>query len=139
MLPVAKHPFVILPALLVLVQYPERDTDIGGDKQFPRKNDNGFHLIILNQFFANLYGVTVAQRTVRQQETRNAVCGLQMRKHMQNPLDVARAGGKAAGDARKAIETQTGVPVITSKNAAQLSEVVTNLLEDAGNKENGAV
>ena len=54
-------------------------------------------------------------------------------------IDVARAGGKVAGDARKAIETQTGVPVITSKNTAQLSEVVTNLLEDAGNKENGAV
>ena len=50
-------------------------------------------------------------------------------------IDVARAGGKVAGDARTAIETQTGVPVITSKNAAQLSEVVTNLLEDAGNKE----
>ena len=50
-------------------------------------------------------------------------------------IDVACAGGKVAGDARKAIETQTGVPVITSKNAAQLSEVVTNLLEDAGNKE----
>ena len=50
-------------------------------------------------------------------------------------IDVARAGGEVAGDARKAIETQTGVPVITSKNAAQLSEVVTNLLEDAGNKE----
>ena len=50
-------------------------------------------------------------------------------------IDVARAGGKVAGDARKAIETKTGVPVITSKNAAQLSEVVTNLLEDAGNKE----
>ena len=50
-------------------------------------------------------------------------------------IDVARAGGKVAGDARKAIETQTGVPVITSKNAAQLSEVVTNLLDDAGNKE----
>ena len=50
-------------------------------------------------------------------------------------IDVARAGGKVAGDARKSIETQTGVPVITSKNAAQLSEVVTNLLEDAGNKE----
>ena len=58
-----------------------------------------------------------------------------MRKHMQNPLDVARAGGKVAGDARKAIETQTGVPVITSKNAVQLSEVVTNLLEDAVDKE----
>ena len=45
-------------------------------------------------------------------------------------INVARAGGKVAGDARKAIETQTGVPVITTKNAAQLNEVVTNLLED---------
>ena len=46
-------------------------------------------------------------------------------------IDVARAGGKAAGDARKAIESQTGVPVITSKNAAQLNQVVTDLLEGA--------
>lgn len=45
--------------------------------------------------------------------------------------DVARAGGKVAGDARKAIESQTGVPVITSKNAAQLNQVVTDLLEGA--------
>ena len=44
-------------------------------------------------------------------------------------IDVARAGGKVAGDARKAIENQTGVPVITSKNAAQLNQVVTDLLE----------
>ena len=44
-------------------------------------------------------------------------------------VDVARAGGKVAGDARKAIEAQTGVPVITEKNAAQLNQVVTNLLE----------
>ena len=46
-------------------------------------------------------------------------------------VDVARAGGKVAGDARKAIESQTGVPVITSKNAAQLNQVVTDLLEGA--------
>ena len=39
------------------------------------------------------------------------------------------AGGKVAGDARKAIESQTGVPVITFKNAAQLNQVVTNLIE----------
>lgn len=45
-------------------------------------------------------------------------------------IDVAHAGGKVAGDARKAIESQTGVPVITSKNSAQLNQVVTNLLED---------
>ena len=44
-------------------------------------------------------------------------------------VDVARSGGKVAGDARKAIEQQTGVPVITSKNAAQLNQVVTNLIE----------
>ena len=44
-------------------------------------------------------------------------------------VEVARSGGKVAGDARKAIEQQTGVPVITSKNAAQLNHVVTNLIE----------
>ena len=31
-------------------------------------------------------------------------------------IEIARAGGKVAGDARKAVETQTGVPVITSQN-----------------------
>lgn len=46
-------------------------------------------------------------------------------------INVARAGGKVVGDARKAIESQTGVPVITSKNSAQLNQVVTNLLEGA--------
>lgn len=46
-------------------------------------------------------------------------------------IDVARAGGKVAGDARKAIESQTGVPVITAKNATQLNQVVTDLLEGA--------
>lgn len=44
-------------------------------------------------------------------------------------VEVACSGGKVAGDARKAIEQQTGVPVITSKNAAQLNQVVTNLIE----------
>ena len=46
-------------------------------------------------------------------------------------IDVARAGGKVAGDARKAIESQTGVPVITAKNAAQLNQIVAELLEGA--------
>lgn len=44
-------------------------------------------------------------------------------------VEVARSGGKVAGDARKAIERQTGVPVITSKSTAQLNQVVTNLIE----------
>ena len=46
-------------------------------------------------------------------------------------LAIAREGGEAAGIARKAVEERTGVPVITAKNAAQLNQVVTDLLEGA--------
>lgn len=42
---------------------------------------------------------------------------------------VAREGGEAAGDARRAVEARTGVPVITSQNAAQLNQVITDLIE----------
>lgn len=44
--------------------------------------------------------------------------------------DVARRGGRVAGDARKAIEKESGRLVITSENAAQLNTVVTALIED---------
>lgn len=44
-------------------------------------------------------------------------------------MAVAREGGEAAGIARKAVEERTGVPVVTPKNAAQLNQVVTELLE----------
>ena len=46
-------------------------------------------------------------------------------------LSIAREGGEAAGIARKAVEERTGVPVISSKNAVQLNQVVTNLIESA--------
>lgn len=36
----------------------------------------------------------------------------------------ARAGGEAAGDARRAVEQRTGVPVITGKNAIDFSKVI---------------
>ena len=42
---------------------------------------------------------------------------------------VAKRGGKVAGDARKAIEEGTGKSVITSQNAAQLNQVVTQMIE----------
>ena len=51
-------------------------------------------------------------------------------------IEVARAGGKVAGDARRAIEAQTGTPVITSKNAAQLNQIVTQLIEETIVEEN---
>ena len=44
-------------------------------------------------------------------------------------IAVAREGGEAAGIARKAVEERTGIPVITPKNAAQLNQIVTDLLE----------
>ena len=44
-------------------------------------------------------------------------------------MTVAREGGEVAGLARKAVEERTGVPVITSENAVQLNQVVTNLIE----------
>lgn len=44
--------------------------------------------------------------------------------------EVARSGGEAAAEARKAVESRTGMPVITSKNAAELNAVVTNVIEE---------
>lgn len=42
---------------------------------------------------------------------------------------VAQSGGAIAGHTRKEIEEKTGKPVISSKNAAQLNQVVTDMLE----------
>ena len=42
---------------------------------------------------------------------------------------VARRGGKVAGDARRAIEADTGRPAITAQNAAQLNAVVTDVIQ----------
>lgn len=59
---------------------------------------------------------------------------------------VARAGGEAAGEARRAVEARTGVPVITPKNAvdfARLVEAVENVAQqerenlEESPKENG--
>lgn len=50
-------------------------------------------------------------------------------------LTVARAGGEAAGEARKAVEARTGVPVVTKKNGSELHQVVIDLIEgDLKNK-----
>lgn len=43
--------------------------------------------------------------------------------------EVARRGGRIAGQAREAIEADSGQPVITSQNAAQLNAVVTQMIE----------
>ena len=45
---------------------------------------------------------------------------------------VAQRGGKVAGDARKAIETDTGRPVITPQNAVDFGRLISNMLEEPG-------
>ena len=48
----------------------------------------------------------------------------------QENLQTAREGGEVAGSARKDIEARSGgVPVITAQNAAQLNQVVTDMIE----------
>ena len=49
----------------------------------------------------------------------------------QENLEVAKAGGQVAGRTRKDIESQSNTPIISPKNAAQLNQVVTDLLEGA--------
>ncbi len=50
-------------------------------------------------------------------------------QNFEDNINVAKKGGSIAGDTRKAIEESSGRPVITSKNAAELNAVVTNLIE----------
>ena len=45
-------------------------------------------------------------------------------------LEVARSGGEAAGEARRAVEKRTGKTVITSKNAVELNDVVTGVIKE---------
>lgn len=47
---------------------------------------------------------------------------------------VAIEGGEVAGEARLAVEKRTGKPVITNKNAAQLQDLVTGLIETINDK-----
>ena len=52
---------------------------------------------------------------------------------------VATEGGAAAGEARIAVEKRTGKPVITNKNAAQLQNLVTGMIEDIGKSDDQIV
>ncbi len=46
-------------------------------------------------------------------------------------VKVAKRGGNVAAIARKALEQETGKPVITGKNASQLNHVVTQMIEES--------
>lgn len=44
--------------------------------------------------------------------------------------EIAREGGEVAGNARKDIESRTGRPVITSKNASDFSNLISDVIEN---------
>ena len=44
-------------------------------------------------------------------------------------MEVAKRGGRIAGNARRELESELGHSVISDKNAAQLNEVVTEMIE----------
>ena len=50
-------------------------------------------------------------------------------------IEIARRGGTVAGIAKQALEAETGKPVITSQNAAQLNAVVTGMIEGVADAE----
>ena len=50
-------------------------------------------------------------------------------KSFEENREIAKRGGKYAGNARKEIEADTGKSVITNKNATTLNRVVTDLIE----------
>ncbi len=54
-------------------------------------------------------------------------------------LEVARSGGEAAGEARRAVEKRTGKAVITSKNAVELNDVVTGVIKEIVRDDESAV
>ena len=47
---------------------------------------------------------------------------------------VAIEGGETSGEARLAVEKRTGKPVISNKNASQLQDLVTCLIESVNDK-----
>lgn len=53
-------------------------------------------------------------------------------KGLEENRQIAKEGGAVAGNARKDIEQRTGKPVISSQNATEMSDLVTDLIEDVG-------
>ena len=46
-------------------------------------------------------------------------------------MQIAREGGEAAGEARKAVEARTGIPVISSKKAVDFNKLIEDIVIDA--------
>lgn len=54
-------------------------------------------------------------------------------KSFEENQDIARRGGRIAGNARKELEAEIGHSVISKDDASQINSVVTNLIQDVAN------
>ena len=73
------HLFAVLglnTGFLVVVQYPERYADVGGVEHIARQDDDGLHLVVLDELAADgQLGAVGTQRTVGQQESGHTAGG----------------------------------------------------------------
>ena len=76
---------MVVTAPFILVQDPERHADIRRDEEIPWQDDNGFHLVMLQQLLPDREGIAIVQGTVREQESRHARQRFQMGEDMQYP------------------------------------------------------
>jgi hypothetical protein len=67
--------------------------------------------------------------SMRAEATTTEISKTEEPENFNENVKVAQRGGSVAGVARKAVEAQTGKPVITAKNAAQLNTLVTDMIE----------
>ena len=56
-------------------------------------------------------------------------------ENLEESEKVARRGGRIAGIARKALEAETGRPVLTQQNAVDFKELITNVIEKTAETE----
>lgn len=60
--------------------------------------------------------------------------GMMQESRKELSMQVAKAGGSVAGNARKEIEEKTGKPVISSKNAAEMSKLIEDVVREPMDK-----
>lgn len=60
--------------------------------------------------------------------------GMMQESRKELSMQVAKAGGSIAGNARKEIEEKTGKPVISSKNAAEMSKLIEDVVREPMDK-----
>ena len=84
---------MVVAALLVHVEDPHRDADVGGDEKLPRQYDDRFDPVLFDEPLPD-YGsgpVAVTQRAVGEQKSRHSAARPQVGKHVQYPCVVGVA------------------------------------------------